>query len=81
MDDMTEDQWSKMANDSIEKIRTITDDIDNDMLLEILACLVADLVETLPKEVGIPMMFEFMSDVLQKAYESEFSFDTFGPMQ
>lgn len=81
MSEMTDEQWSRLADEVIEKIRTITDDIENDMIMEVLACLVADIVETLPSETGIPMMFEFMADVLGKAYSLEADFQTLGPMQ
>ena len=81
MTELSEAEWEREAEDLLETIHDAIGDSDNEMISEVLACVMADMIDTFPPDVGIPLMFAFMGEVLEKAYGVEVSATNIGRMQ
>jgi len=72
MKNMTDAEWDKQAEEMADKIVEIIDSKESDMIIEVLACIVADMLEPFDEEEGIPLMLTFLGNVLEKRYNLGF---------
>jgi len=72
MKNMTDAEWDKQAEEMADKIVEIIDGKESDMIIEVLACIVADMLEPFDEEKGIPLMLTFLGNVLEKRYDLGF---------
>jgi len=72
MKNMTGSEWDKQAEEMTDKIVEIIDGKESDMIIEVLACIVADMLEPFDEEEGIPLMLTFLGNVLEKRYNLGF---------
>jgi hypothetical protein len=72
MKNMTDAEWDKQAEEMADKIVEIIDGKESDMIIEVLACIVADMLEPFDEEEGIPLMLTFLGNVLEKRYNLGF---------
>lgn len=81
MTEMSDEEWSRKAEDMLEKIYDIIEDSDYEMVAELMACIMADMVDPMPVNDGMGLLFAFLSEVLEKAYGLESSVAHMGTMQ
>jgi len=81
MNELSESEWQREAEDLLEMVHDAIGDSDNEMISEVLACVMADMIDTLSPNVGIPLMFAFMGEVLEKVYGVEVTATDVGKMQ
>jgi hypothetical protein len=72
MKNMTDAEWDKQAEEMADKIVEIIDGKESDMIIEVLACIVADMLEPFEAEEGIPLMLTFLGTILEKRYDIGF---------
>jgi hypothetical protein len=72
MKNMTDAEWDKQVEEMADKIVEIMDGKESDMIIEVLACIVADMLEPFDEEEGIPLMLTFLGNVLEKRYNLGF---------
>jgi hypothetical protein len=70
---MTDEEWDKQAEAMADDIVKIIEGAESDMIIEVLACIVADMLEPFESEEGVPLMLAFMGNILEKRYD--FGFD------
>jgi hypothetical protein len=68
MSELSDKEWQKKAEKILGRIHALIALEDDDMVVEIFSCLMADLIDEKSTEDGIPFMLEFVGDVLNKAY-------------
>jgi len=72
MNDISDAEWEKQAEEMTDKIVEIIEAKESDMIIEVLACIVADMLEPFEAEEGIPLMLEFVGNILEKRYDLGF---------
>jgi hypothetical protein len=72
MNDITDEEWDKQAEDMANKIVEIIEGAESDMIIEVLACIVADMLEPFETHEGIPLMLTFLGNILEKRYDLGF---------
>ena len=72
MIDMTDEEWGKQAEAMADDIVKIIEGAESDMIIEVLACIVADMLEPFEAHEGIPLMLTFLGNILEKRYDLGF---------
>lgn len=72
MNNMTDKEWEKQAAKMADQITDLVDGKESDMIIEVLACIVADMLEPFEPEEGIPLMLSFIGTILEKRYDLGF---------
>jgi hypothetical protein len=72
MNDISDAEWEKQTEDMANKIVEIIEGAESDMIIEVLACIVADMLEPFKAHEGIPLMLEFVGNILEKRYDLGF---------
>jgi hypothetical protein len=81
MIEQTNAEWQEEAETLMNKIGDLVDGKESDMIAEIFACIMADMLEDTPIEDAILLLLSFMSEVLEKQYGVEAGFTKVGHMQ
>ena len=72
MTELSDAEWDKQAEDMANKIVEIIEGAESDMIIEVLACIVADMLEPFEAHEGIPLMLTFLGNILEKRYDLGF---------
>jgi hypothetical protein len=72
MDELSDAEWEKQAEEMTDKIVEIIEGKESDMIIEVLACIVADMLEPFEALEGVPLMLEFIGTILEKRYDLGF---------
>jgi len=73
MSDLSDAEWDMQAGKMADEILEIIDGHESDMIIEVLACIVADMLDPFEPKDGIPLALEFLSEILRKSYGVEAS--------
>lgn len=68
MSELSDDEWEADATEMADQITEIIDGKDSDMIIEVLACIVADMLEPYDAKDGIQLTLAFTAEILEKAY-------------
>lgn len=68
MTELSDDEWEKEATEISDQITEIIEGKDSAMIIEVLACIVADMLAPFEAHDGIPLTFAFMAEIVEKAY-------------
>ena len=80
MSDISDEDWEEEATEMCDQITEIIDGKDSDMIIEVLACVVADMLAPFEARDGIQLTLAFTSEILEKAYGVQTSMSS-GTMQ
>ena len=81
MNEQSNAQWEKEAETLMNKISDFVDGKESDMIVEVFACIMADMLEGFSIDDAVPLLLKFMSEVLEKQYGVETGFNKVGHMQ
>jgi uncharacterized protein YbaR (Trm112 family) len=81
MSELSEEEEDKMVNELFEKVSEFVDGHRDNIITEAFAYIMADMLMEYPIEQGIPLMLNYMSNVLEKAYGVEADIQKMGMMQ
>jgi hypothetical protein len=73
MDELSDAEWEKQAGELTDTIIDLIDGKEADMVMEVLACIAADMLEPFDEEEGIPLMLAFLGSILEKRYDLGFN--------
>jgi hypothetical protein len=78
MNELSNEEWEAVATDMTDQITEIIDGKDSDMIIEVLACIVADMLAPFEAKDGIQLTLAFTAEILDKAYgmETEINHET-----
>ena len=68
MGELSDAEWEKQAEEMTDKIVEIIEGKESDMIIEVLACIVADMLEPFEAHEGVPLMLEYIGTILEKRY-------------
>ena len=68
MTTLSDTEWEKQAVDLADNITELIDGKENDMIVEVLACIVADMLSPFEPHDGIPLALGLVGKILAKAY-------------
>jgi hypothetical protein len=71
MKELSDAEWEKKAEQLLTKVHKQILNEDEDMIIEIFACLISDMIDDLEPEEGVPMLLKFLNVILQKTYGIE----------
>lgn len=72
MVELSDEEWGKQAEAMADDIVKIIEGAESDMIIEVLACIVADMLEPFEPEEGIPLMLAFLGNIFEKRYDLGF---------
>ena len=75
MIELSDDEWEKQATEMADQITEIIEGKESDMIIEVLACIVADMLAPFEAHDGIPLTLAFMAEIVEKAYGLEAKID------
>ena len=81
MNEQSNAQWEKEAETLMNKISDFVDGKESDMIVEVFACIMADMLEGFSIDDAVPLLLKFMSEVLEKQYGVETGLTKVGHMQ
>jgi hypothetical protein len=81
MTQVSDTEWEKQAEEMMNDITNLIDGEESDMIIEVFACIIADMLDSYPVDDAVPMLLKFMSEILKKAYGVEAGFTKVGNMQ
>ena len=62
------EEWEQEAEFLADAITELIDGKDSDMIIEVVACIVADMLAPFESHDGIPLALSFTGQILEKAY-------------
>jgi|APCry1669189034_1035192.scaffolds.fasta_scaffold306959_1 hypothetical protein len=65
---LSDDEWEQQAEFLADAITDLIDGKDSDMIIEVLACIVADMLAPFESNDGIALVLAFTGQILEKAY-------------
>lgn len=65
---LSDEEWEQQAEFLADAITDLIDGKDSDMIIEVLACIVADMLAAFESHDGIPLVLAFTGQILEKAY-------------
>ena len=71
MNKLSDEEWEAVATEMTDQITEIVDGKDSDMIIEVLACIVADMLAPFEAKEGIQLTLAFTAEILEKAYGME----------
>jgi len=80
MNELLDEEWEAIATEMTDQITEIIEGRDSDMIIEVLACIVADMLAPFETKEGIQLILAFTAEILEKAYGLETDI-TSGAMQ
>jgi hypothetical protein len=72
MAELSDTEWEQEAGELTDTIIDLIDGKESDMIMEVIACIVADILEPFEVEESIPLMLAFLGNVLEKRYDLGF---------
>jgi hypothetical protein len=81
MNEQSDAEWQKEAETLMNKIVNLVEGKESDMIVEVFACIMADMLEGFSVEDAVPLLLKFMSEVMEKQYGFEVGFTKVGKMQ
>ena len=81
MNEQSDAEWQKEAETLMNKIVNLVEGKESDMIVEVFACIMADMLEGFSVEDAVPLLLKFMSEVMEKQYGFEVGFTKVGTMQ
>jgi hypothetical protein len=66
---LSDEEWEQQAEFLADAITELIDGKDSDMIIEVLACIVADMLAPFEPNEGIPLVLAFTGQILEKAYD------------
>ena len=80
MNELLDEEWEAIATEMTDQITEIIEGKDSDMIIEVLACIVADMLAPFEAKEGIQLTLAFTAEIFEKAYGLETDI-TSGAMQ
>jgi hypothetical protein len=65
---LSDDEWEQQAEFLADAITDLIDGKDSDMIIEVLACIVADMLAPFESNDGVALVLAFTGQILEKAY-------------
>jgi len=81
MSELSDAEWEKKAETLMNKIVDLVEGKESDMIVEVFACIMADMLEGFSVQTAVPMLLKFMSEVMEKQYGVEVGITKVGTMQ
>ena len=81
MSEQSDAEWEKEAETLMNKIVDLVEGKESDMIVEVFACIMADMLEGFSVQDAVPLLLKFMSEVMEKQYGVEVGFTKVGHMQ
>ena len=72
MIELSDEELEAIATEMTDQITEIIEGKESDMIIEVLACIVADMLEPFEPEECIPLMLSFIGTILEKRYDLGF---------